>query len=356
MANGKISMRQLMVLLLLSLLPAMTEQIGSLAGLAGAAAWLVPAAALLPVLAVLWGFCRRPMPRRDLGLWLRESLGKGAGGTVCLLLLLWAGFLLSVHTARCGRSAAAELETAPLFSGILLLLALWAAWKGLPTLARTGEIFFLAVSVGIGALILLVGLRLAPEQMILFSHEDLLHIPKAALPVLGNACLGVFALTFWGETAKHKEDGRWGMAWTAGLFLLLSLLTALVLGRLGAGLTAQTERPFFHMVAGIGVRGAFQRLEALFSALWSLGEILLLSLLLTACRRLGETVWGAGRRHWTETAAAAAAFLAGNALRAHPDTLDFCLDQVAPAGNLLIAGSLAILLAVCGLNRKKQKK
>lgn len=76
-----------------------------------------------------------------------------------------------------------------------------------------------------------------------------------------------------------------------GLFLLLGAGMLLVLGRLGADLAAQINRPFFQMVSGLGFEGAFQRLEELASALWVLGDAALLGLLLLCLRRLQRSCW-----------------------------------------------------------------
>ena len=49
---------------------------------------------------------------------------------------------------------------------------------------------------------------------------------------------------------------------------------------------SRSDRPFLQMVSGLGFEGAFQRLEELVSALWVLGDVALLGLLLLCLGRL----------------------------------------------------------------------
>ena len=123
----------------------------------------------------------------------------------------------------------------------------------------------------------------------------------------------------------------------------------LVLGRLGADLAAQINRPFFQMVSGLGFEGAFQRLEELASALWVLGDAALLGLLLLCLRRLAAQLLGrkeSKKQGWGITGIV----LLGSIPIAY-------WNQII-AGNLLPMGNLAALaisvLCMC-LVRKQSK-
>ena len=117
-------------------------------------------------------------------------------------------------------------------------------------------------------------------------------------------------------------------------------------GRLGPGLTGTVGRAFFQTVSGLGIRGAFQRLEELVSALWLLGDLVLLALLLLSLRRL------LARAVKREESPALGWFLAGLVLAAAP----LCgLWAPWPEGAVFRVGGLlsgAVLLAAAAAAKK----
>ena len=112
------------------------------------------------------------------------------------------------------------------------------------------------------------------------------------------------------------------------------------------------DRPFLQMVSGLGFEGAFQRLEELVSALWVLGDVALLGLLLLCLGRL--LAWlldrpvGKGKA-WLLTGAV---FLLGlpAALGDHP-----LAGTWVPFGNLAVVGLLVLTLLGTGEEKKLEK-
>lgn len=136
------------------------------------------------------------------------------------------------------------------------------------------------------------------------------------------------------------------------LFALLAGAVLLVLGQLGSALAAQVDRPFLQMVSGLGFEGAFQRLEELVSALWVLGDVALLGLLLLCLGRL--LAWLLDRpvgkgKSWLLTGAV---FLLGlpAALGDHP-----LAGAWVPFGNLAVVGLLVLTLLGTGEEKKLEK-
>ncbi len=68
---------------------------------------------------------------------------------------------------------------------------------------------------------------------------------------------GGYVLFLLGDVRPEEKSRGTVMRRLGGLFLLLGAGMLLVLGRLGADLAAQINRPFFQMVSGLGFEGRF---------------------------------------------------------------------------------------------------
>lgn len=273
MTDAKISLRQLMTILFLTLLPLGTGRLpGRLSG-AGAAAWLCPllAGGVAVVLGAL--VSRKPLlGQGDLGQNLARRWGEKAGRVIAGLFLLWGLYLTAAHAARIGSRLSDSLRASPvLITAVSLLLAGWMASGGLPAFARACEVFSLAVGFGFFLIVLFGIFRLRWDYVLLWDWQGLAQVPQGALSAGGTVAAGGYLLFLLGEVRPEPKARRRVLWRLGGLFLLLSLGVLLVLGRLGPGSGCAINRPFFQMVSGLGFEGAFQRLEELASALWGFG-------------------------------------------------------------------------------------
>ncbi|MBP1758382.1 MAG: spore gernimation protein [Firmicutes bacterium] len=344
MRDQNISMRQMMVMLFIALMALGAETIPGIAR-AGTAAWLAPLLAALPVLLLLWLAFRRPVKeeRLDLGQGLEKAFGKVAGRGIAFIYLLWGLFLLVVNAARCARRLTMAEGTPVFFSAVVLLLAVWMAAGRLPAFVRTCEIFYLAIAAGLVGIVLLGGLRVQPEYVLLFTRDELAHVPVVAISVLGIISISLYGLFFAGNITVRPGDRARVVRWTLTLFLVLALLLFLIIGTFGAPLVEVTQRPFFQMVAGLGLTGAFQRLEAVVSALWMLGDVALLGLLLFGVKRLTAAVLGQQEQRWSVILAGGLAFVGGELLAGKKGLLELSQQSLMPLGSLLAGGLLVLL-------------
>lgn len=344
MKDQNISMRQMMVMLFISLLALGVETIPGISR-AGSAAWLAPLAAAVPILLLLLLAFRRPdkEQRMDLGQGIEKALGKVAGRGVSLLFLLWGLFLLVVNAARCARRLTMAEGTPEFFSAVVLILAVWIAAGKLSSFVRSCEIFYLAMAVGLVAIFLLGGLRVQPEYVVLITPEELAHVPMVALSILGVTSIGLYGLFFAGSVTVRKGDRARVVRWTSIFFVILALILLLIIGSFGAPMLEMTQRPFFQMVAGLGLSGAFQRLEALISALWMLGDVALLGLLLFGVKRLTAAVGNQKERRWSVIAAGVIAFVGGEWLAGEKNLFALSLETIMPLGSLIMGAVLVLL-------------
>ena len=344
MRDQNISMRQMMVMLFIALVALGAETLPGIAR-AGAAAWLAPLMAALPALLLLWLAFRRPVKekRLDFGQGLETAFGKGLGRGIALLFLMWGLFLLVVNAARCARRLTMAEGTPVFFSAVVLVLAVWMATGGLPAFVRTCEIFYLAIAAGLVGIVILGGLRVQPEYVFLFSREELAHVPMVALSVLGIVSIGLYGLFFAGSITVRPGDRARVVRWIVIWFLILALILFLIIGTFGAPLVEETQRPFFQMVAGLGLTGAFQRLEALVSALWMLGDVALLGLLLFGVKRLTAAVSGQQEQRWSVVLAGVMAFVGGEFMAGKKGLLELSQQSLMPLGSLIMGGVLVLV-------------
>jgi hypothetical protein len=218
---------------------------------------------------------------------------------------------------------------------------------GLAAFARACEIFLLAIG-SATTLILLGGVfRLRWDWVLLWNPRELLQVPLGSLECLGLLSVGCYGLFLIKDVAQEEHTTGRTCRMLGRLALLLGGAGILILGRFGASLVGRMDRPFFQMVSGLGLEGAFQRLEQLASALWALGDLALLGFLLLCLTRL--TAHAAGRQEKAGWAWGLAGILF---LLAFP--VSFWNGVLA--GPLLWAGNLGaggLSLAVFGRKKKK---
>ena len=355
MTEDQISLRQLLTLTFAALLsPAIRVLPGQTAALAGTGGWLSALAALPVVILLclgLWYLCRKGgLDQAALSL-----LGKPIGRGLCLLYFLWGIFLLAVNARQCAlRFLTISYRNGPMLLYLLVLLgtAAWLAAKPVRALARAGEVFFLALAIGLGVSLALGAFQMEAVNLLPVWVEDLPAVAGAALPVLGLTAYLPFAAVLAGRGTREEGSRRRVLAWGVGLCLTLTALQAVCLGNFGPGLTARLDTPFFMMVKGIGVEGTFQRVESVVIALWVLADLALLGLLACACSVLAHTALPVLSRRAALWTAAALAAIGGIWLFPDAFALDALLEGPALILGLILGVGAPLLLAILGRLKK----
>ena len=216
--------------------------------------------------------------------------------------------------------------------------------KPVRVLARTGEVFYLALAIGLGFSLLLGVLQVEPRHILPLWTEDLPGVLSAAVPVLGLFGYVVFAAFLGGNVTRGEGDRRRALWWAAAFCLVLTALQLVCLGNFGPGLTARMDTPFFMMVKGIGIEGTFQRVESVIIALWVFSDLALLNLLAGSCSVLAQSVFSLKeRKHAVPPllllALAGAWFLFPDAF-----SLERWMEGPARIGSLLFGFGIPVLL------------
>ena len=358
MSHSNLSLRQLMVLLFTALLsPAIQCLPGESAALAGRAAWLSPLLALpiaLLVCMALYALLRAMPVGTGLAGAMQAVLGKPFGNCLIAVYFLFGGAALCINTKQYAlRFLSTSYRNAPLVLFILVLLAmvLWMGRGELAAFVRAGEIFYLALSVALG-LVLLFGLFQVEARHILpVWIEDLPAVLYGTVPVLGVLGYGIFGAFLAGEVKREEENRKKCLHWAVGLCGVLLALEIVCLGNFGPILTARMDAPFFMMVKGIGVQGAFERVESVIIALWVLSDLLLLGLLIFACRKMAAAL---GMKEDRKVVLPLILVAALGAIVLLPDefTRSQQMESILRIGNLVLGVLLPLMLYGIGKLRK----
>jgi len=350
MKNGHITAGRLTAAAWAAVLaPAVGMLPGVTARIAGEGAWLAPLVAL-PV-ALLLGRILGRLARQGLTQTFLRLLGGVAGRVLTIIYIMWA---LILACARLRLSGQRLLFTAQrevglwFFLTVLAVVVAWLAWGKADAFVRSAAIFSRILTLALGAILVMTVLRVRAENLWPLWTGDVLPVLRAAVPALGVLCYGVYAAFLW-EGGTDTRGWRRRVAGGCGMLALLGLS---VLGNMGAELTAALEDPFITLSKHVGVKGAFQRVESLVSALWLLGDLALIGLLLWACRRIAAVAAPRWKGSWVVLTGVAAVLLgAGLVFR------DAVLAQrfeygLAPLGNLVLGAVVPGLLFL--LDRQKR--
>lgn len=354
--KDKISMGQMMCLVFLSLVSLGADLFPKLSTF-GSGAYLAPLLLLVvtvPVAYVLGG----RIPREKEASFGEKMLAfwhSGMGKIVAILVLLWSLFLLAIHGTRATlRIVTAEGE--PVFFGmILLILALVLVRGKLSSFARSGEIFLLIIVASLLGVSILALPAVELSHIALVTKGEMLAMPSFSLGILGYASVVLVGFSFAHEITGRESNRRhciWGLVWT---HLAVGLVLALILGVFGSALSGHIDQPFFQMVASLGTEGSFQRLEALVSAIWILGDLTLLALLLFGIKSLGKISFGVEKPFVLSALFALISFGMGGYFLSHSDLYEWLMMVVVPGGGLLfLLIMLLIYIKVGGENVAKK--
>lgn len=288
MKERKLSSTQLMALLWAGLLAPAADQLpGLLLPAAGRGAWL----AVLAAGAVLWllGWAVRSLsgPEGPASA-LRRGLGPVFGRAVLLIYIMYGVVLLALRLRLCAARLVGGEEQSGAAWPVVLAVALLALWMGrgkVTAFGRAAQIFLLILVVTAGVVLILALPHARVERVFPITPVLALESLRAAPLAAGVLGWGMYASFLLGEVDPPGEGRRWRWPlWSLGGTVLLCAAQLVVVANLGTGMAMQLDNPFFALAKGVGVEGAFQRVESLVLALWVLADLSIAGVLLLALR------------------------------------------------------------------------
>lgn len=223
---------------------------------------------------------------------LEEATGKVGG----ILYYIWC-VLLAALTAGTAVDALSRTDEAMLNKwGMALALAAVAAYvlgKGTGGVLRWGKVM------GAGCIFIIVGFLILGLWPGRWEFGEMDGAEWRGLGSAGDLLAAGSLGALGGFLPQKKDRGVW--RWRVGWWALAVGVCAVTFGALGTRVAAKAELPFFLALQGLGKFGAFQRLEAVGTAVWSLGYLALMLLCGVSMERLRPGRWN----RWVLAGAAA---------------------------------------------------
>lgn len=351
MGRDVLSVRQVMVLLTVALIAPAADILPTLtANLAGRGGWLIGVGALPVLLAALWA-AAKVFARRD----LVSQLGKPIGYTIIIIYMIWILLVLAVTLRLSGARMEMIYPTGSPFLFVLVLAAaaVWVGTGKAAALARSAEIFYLAIAV------VLIGVTLLAIFKI--DGENLYPLDWAAIPGGSIAAAGwllnIVPIAVLGRRVpKGERSGGRACGWTCAFCAALVLTLIAVIGCIGPALSARLEIPYLIMVQGLGVKGVLQRMEGLVASVWLLSDLVLAGAMIRSwCDYARELHTGKWVR-WSGTAAAAAALAAAWILLPEGENARIFCSRYYPMIGLVLGLIVPVFLGLISYLRRKRKR
>lgn len=274
-------------------------------------------------------------------------LGESFPGKVFLTIyMVWLEGLLVLRLSSCARrllDSGARDGSGPFFLLVAVLLLLRLNSGSLSAFGRAGQLFFAALALMAGAVLLLSLPTAKPERLLPVELPSL----SPALLASGVLCWGLLPAAF---LPVEREPGGKSLRWGLAGCILLTISQMIILANLGPGLAARVSAPFFALAKGAGIEGAFQRVESVVSALWLFSDLTMGGLLIFAQRRISSMVWGENREQRTGGILIVLAGLLGWILLPYIIYID---GKWISMGNLILAVLLVLILLMGGYRGKK---
>lgn len=292
MERDTLSFSQLMALIFGALIGPITELLPGAAVRGGVLGAVCSAAAVgMMACAGIW-MGKVAQSEGDLAYGLERIFGGLAGKGILLIYMVWFQFLFTLRirlSAQRLLSGGSRDGAIWFFLIVLGGMSLWMSHGTLGGLGRTAQLFFLVLTLITGSVLLLSLRQIERENWLTvweYSPEDLMSLIWPGLQAMGY---GLFAGFLW-EPPAHKRVLRTWLCWCAGTAAVLVGMQLMIMGCFGISLTESMQTPFFHLAKSAGIKGAFQRMESLVTAVWVFSDLLLLTGLLWCIRRIGDVL------------------------------------------------------------------
>jgi len=282
--NNKISVRQLLIIVIVATFSSAIQTIPRLVGNeAGRAGWVSILLAfgfyLLFILMLSRMFTKSHAT--DLYDLFTKVIGKFLAKIITAIYGIWTFILIAFYVrAFAERFMASILPNTPLHFFLIALLALSAIFMygKFESFARFSE---LSLYLFAGMFVFLLAVSLPTIEVVnLFpvTTMDAVPILRGSLVVLGIWGYLTFGLFLGGGVSDMSNIKNHGIKF--GILLALSALITffITIGILGANWTERLSLPFFTAVQTIRLLNVVERLEALFLTFWMIADLVIVSL------------------------------------------------------------------------------
>lgn len=326
---------------------------------ADATGWMAALVALPVLLLIIgcmyWAIERLP-GEKGLGELFTCGFGHVVGRAVCGVYFLWALFSLSVALRLYGeRLMTTAYRGTSLFLFLLALLALelWISHGKLDAFARMARIFSYVLANTLVLVMVFSLPNVEVRNLLPIWFDDAPGAVRSALPALANMGTGVFLFFLSGRVTRREKKPQETMWWTAGFCVLLSMLSAIIIGSFGAKLVMRMQVPFFSLAKGIRISGAMDRVESIVVAVWVLTDVVFIGLLIRIACTAGRVAFRLESGQRLATPILFAAFPSAFLVAENTFALNRVSDGILEVGNLILA--YGVPLAACAAAKLRKR-
>lgn len=345
MERDTLSMRQLMAILWAGLLGPAAELLPGTAAQAGGVGVLGLIPGGLGMLVSGWALWRLARESGDLARGFLDSFGRLLGKAILFIYMVWCQLLFTVRLRQSAQRlvSSGQRDGAVWFFLLVLgLMALWFSRGRLGAFGRAGELMFVCLAVTGGVVLALALGQVRGENLLADWDWSLKEARALAGPGCSVLGYGLFA-GFLMEAKELNRPGRAWIGWTVWGCLALALAQIVALGAFGPELTGRLDSPFFQLAKGVGVEGAFQRIESVVAAIWTFGDLILLGGTLWAVRKIGGVLWPRIPGHSVVTVSALGAMVIGTAVFGTRSLAGIMAERILPIGSLILGVGVPLL-------------
>lgn len=285
MATNKITYRQLMALVFISLLSPIVRVVpDSSVVFGGKAAWLSPLVAIVPVLILFW-IIQKLMKNRaqDEGLAhiILKAFGPWIGRVITVIFILWLtvyiGFVLRTAVERLISSVYTNSSDVA-FSIVILLTACIAASGQLKSLARTAQVFVPVIAAVIVLVFALLALDIKIENLLPVTYNDIPRVLLGSIHMINSVVVFAYFAFLYGNVQDSSQ--KKGISYIISLVVFIAGLIVCTLGVLSEDIAKSLQSPFFTIIKNIEFFRVLERIDALVITLWVISDFIYLGSLL----------------------------------------------------------------------------
>lgn len=358
-ANGKISVRQAMLLLILYFCSPAIRYIPIFTTKAAhQAAWLSPFIAVIffVIYMLMWSKILERYKEKSLVDIIKDIFGKILGTIILIIFVLWItfyiGYATRVYAERLLISAMPNVSIVILI-GTLLLIIGYVLKQGIVSLAKMGEVFFLLLA----TIFVIYNILIIPEMNIkdLFpiTYKDTFGVFKATLSMISLFGSGLIIL-FFNDKIDHKgEFKRLGVKmaiFSASIFLIMIVVSVSVYGW---KIISNMPVPYLNTMMSISLYDVIERVELGIIIFWIITDFMMFSICIYSVLNILKIIFKLPSVNPIINIYIVALFFLSLIIGKTSLELQVYAEKILTPGNVILGYCFPIFILIIGKLRKK---
>lgn len=357
--NGKITIRQVYILFILSTLsPTIRILPTSCAEVAKTAAWVAPiisSVGFIILYSVINAFFKKKNIN-NLSEVFNAAVGNIIGKILLTIYLIWCIVLYCLYIKYyAGRLLTSIFPNSDIrfFLVVMLAIVFMASRGKIETFVRFSEFTFLLFTLVLIAIFILLLPEVKLSNIYPVTYNDV--VPAAEASIRISAIWSYLLLPFFfGDSIINKEKTKkYGKQATIWLVVFTVLILITVVGSLGPSVARRMPLPFFNSVKLITFIETFDRFESILLAVWVAADFVIISFFAVVIINIVKNLFSITETKYMATPVVLFGYIGSQYLSANRFELDLFSTKCAIPVNLLLFFIVPITILFVGKIRKK---